>query len=40
MHGSWSDYLDFYIVDYHPWQHDNQAALQAAKRKYLGEEPT
>ncbi len=34
---SWSDYLDFYRRDYHPWQHDNQRALAAAKHRFLGE---
>ena len=29
------DYLDFYRKDYHPWQHDNSAALEWARRTYL-----
>jgi predicted metal-dependent hydrolase len=29
------DYLDFYRKDYHPWQHDNRAALEWARRNYL-----
>lgn len=29
------EYLDFYKKGYHPWQHDNRAALQAAREKYL-----
>lgn len=32
-----SDYLDFYKKDYHPWQHDNRAALEAAKKRYFGD---
>lgn len=31
------DYLDFYKKDYHPWQHDNRAALIAARKAFLGE---
>lgn len=30
-----SEYLDFYKRDYHPWQHDNRAALEAAKKRFL-----
>lgn len=29
------EYLDFYKKDYHPWQHDNRAMLEAARKKYL-----
>lgn len=35
---SWSDYLDFYKVDFHPWQHDSREGIKLAKLKYLGEE--
>lgn len=33
-----NDYMDFYRADFHPWQHDNRAALQVARAKYLGEQ--
>jgi len=34
------DYLDFYKKDYHPWQHDNSAALEWARRTYLEDSRT
>ena len=27
---------DFYRDDFHPWQHDNRQAVEAAKKQYLG----
>lgn len=34
---SWSDYKDFYKIDFHPWQHNSSEGLKNAKLKYLGE---
>lgn len=35
---AWSDYKDFFKADFHPWQHDNRAALARMKRLYLNED--
>jgi len=32
---TWKDYKDFYRDDFHPWQHDNRDAVEAAKKQYL-----
>ena len=32
------DYLDFYKKDFHPWQHQRVAELNAMKRRYLAAE--
>lgn len=34
---SWSDYKDFYKIDFHPWQHNSSEGLKNAKLNYLGE---
>jgi predicted metal-dependent hydrolase len=31
------EYMDFYRKDFHPWQHDNRAALARARARFLGE---
>lgn len=30
-------YLDFFALDFHPWQHDNRTQLALLKREYLNE---
>jgi predicted metal-dependent hydrolase len=32
------EYMDFYRKDFHPWQHDNRAALARARARFLGEQ--
>lgn len=31
------EYLAFYRKDFHPWQHDNSAQVEAMKARYLGD---